>query len=680
MSAIGQILACPKCGTMLEIKPPEGWQPPNDSKVSDQQTNEKKTEDSQTSGSFDDIEKILDVSQAEQAAIKQIRQVPAPGSKSSGAKIQNPSAQQPGGAILPTDDWTSAESQRRKKWIAVVASVVGAILICFALVVAIISSRQKNEQPVAEKNDVAHSEPFGDASDTEAVIPEPATDNPAKDTNDAPIAPVVELDPVDASPDIDGPPIEAASPSEPPTIPPSPETDPAPAIPTRPDENPLNGLPANGSPIANPPADSTTTKPSKLSNLDSLRTEVGELSELLAQSGTSILEIQDLAEANKEQRLIGIPKYFIKPPEVVQLDFAKQLSLNCGGVRYNDARLTDVLTDITSITGVPITLDTDSVLAHLETKESNTLNPKISIDLKDIDFDAVIDALIGPQGLIKSIDEKHGLTIHAPAVTEFVERKHRLPNFPQADNTANQKFVSAVQGLFSPQSWVQEQNPATIELEGNELSVNNTIPVHRQIDAFITKIQAAIDLTNNPENLEAQKILQSKWNAAAEHLQQPAGLQKSTDMLLTEMLNRLLDKTNVTVLVDWEQLMLMGWTPATKVPGHVAEEHVGEVLKQLARSMNVTIRAIDATTMEVTTFEKSAQTVDTEVYHLGKVLAGPLNEEQTIKLIVQTLGTQLQTPQVRWVYEPKCQSLILVAPQSLQRQIDSVIKRLEKLK
>ena len=151
------------------------------------------------------------------------------------------------------------------------------------------------------------------------------------------------------------------------------ETDPPPAMPSLNEEPPLDSLPNNGSPIANPAADSATTKPSKLSNLDSLRTEMGELSELLEQSGTSILEIQDLAEANKEQRLIGIPKYFIKQPEIEQLNFAKQLSLSCGGLRYNDVRLTGVLRDITSITGVPITLDTDSILAHLDSDDGETL-------------------------------------------------------------------------------------------------------------------------------------------------------------------------------------------------------------------------------------------------------------------------------------------------------------------
>jgi hypothetical protein len=681
MSAIGQILACPKCGTMLEIKPPEGWQPPADSKLRKDQKPENRGEDSQLSGSFDDIDNILDVSQAEQAAIKQIRQLPARGSKASGAKIQNPNSPPPGGPILPTDDWTSVQTQRRKKWIAIVASVVGAILICFALVVAIISSGQKNDQPVADKKDIAPAEPLIDAGEADVITdtPDTAANNLTVDT---PTPPAIEPNPVDADTEIDGPATEA-SPDEPPpisTLPPAVETDPAPTIPSLPEANPLDRLPTNGSPITTPAGDSTTSKPSKLSNLDSLRSEMGELSELLEQSGTSILKIQDLAEANKEQQLIGIPKYFIKQPEFERLDFAKQLALGCGGFRYNDARLSDVLREITSITGVPITLDTDSMLAHLESEGGDVLNPMVSIDVKDVDFGAVIDALIGPKGLTKSIKGNESLIIHASSNAGFVERKHRLPNFPQADEQAGQQFVAAVQGLFSPQSWVQEQDPATIELDGNQITVNNTILVHRQIEDFIAQIQAAIDLTENPENLEAQKALQTKWNAVAERLQQPTGLQKSTDVLLTDLLNKILQKSNVTVLIDWERLMPMGWTPATKVPGHIEEESVGEVLKQLARSMNVTIRAIDPTTLELTTFEKAAQTVDTEVYHLGRVLAGPLNEQQTIWLITETLGAQLQAPQVRWVYEPKCQCLILLAPQSLQRQIDSVIKQLEKLK
>ena len=696
LSAIGQILACPKCGTMLEIKPPPDWEPPADSKVRPVQgqgggdaSRAKQPETSEPSGSFEDIDKILNTSEVEQAAIQQIRQLPAPKPKRVRAKIQNPASPPTDGPILPTDDWTSREAQQRKKWIAIVSAIVGAILICFAVVIAVINSGPKNEDSVADNNEVQKvSEP---ESDTGKADSETNTD-PGPDIArlEEPVADITNLDePVPLSMESNRenaiPPTDAAKADfpqqEPPpsiTAPPTIATDPVTTDPALPSDSPLIRSPISSSPLTNA-AEPTDSRPSGLSNLDSLRSEMGELAELLEQSGTSILKMQDLAEANREQQLIGIPKYFIEQPDWEQVDLEKQLSLRCGGVRYRDSRLIAVLRDITALTGVPFTLDIDSMQANLTSASGEILNPTVSLDVKDLDFAGVVDAIIEPLGLSKTTTENQGLLIRATMPPGYIEQKYQLPEFLEVSEQASEPFIACLQGLFAPQSWVRKQEPATIELAGNEFVVKNTILVQHQIRTFIDKLQAAENLKKDPDDQKAKGVLTTKWNAVSELLQQPTGLQKSTDGLLTDLLNKIFTKSGITVLVDWEHVMPLGWSPATKVPGIIDEENVGEALQQLARSMNLTIRAVDPVTLELTTFEQAARAVDLEVFYLGNVLAGPLNQQQMLRLITETLGSQLQSPLVRWHYEPNCQCLILLAPQSLQRQTDSVIRQLERL-
>ena len=440
----------------------------------------------------------------------------------------------------------------------------------------------------------------------------------------------------------------------------------------------MNRSPISSSPLANA-AEPTNSRPSGLNSLESLRSEMGELAELLEQSGTSILKMQDLAEASREQQLIGISKYFIEQPGWEPVDVEKQLSLSCGGIRYRDSRLIPVLRDITALTGVPFTLDTDSILAKHPTGSGEILNPTVSLDMKDLDFAGVVDAIIEPLGFSTTTTENQGLLIHATMPSGFVEQNHQLPKFAQTSDEAGEQFVAGLKGLFAPQSWIEEQEPATIELKGPEIVVKNTVLVQHEIANFIDKLQAAEDLQQDPDDGDAVKALTTKWNAVSELLRQPTGLEKSTDGLLTEFLNKIFAKSGITVLVDWEHVIPLGWSPTTKVPGIINEENVGQALQHLARSMNLTIRAVDPVTLELTTFEQAAQAVDLEVFYLGKVLAGPLNEQQMLRLITETLGSQLQSPLVRWHYEPNCQCLILLAPQSLQRQTDSVIKQLERL-
>ena len=58
-SAVGQLLACPKCGTMLHVTPPTGWTPPPSQ--SDSQTSTDNWDESAVSGegNFEDIEALL---------------------------------------------------------------------------------------------------------------------------------------------------------------------------------------------------------------------------------------------------------------------------------------------------------------------------------------------------------------------------------------------------------------------------------------------------------------------------------------------------------------------------------------------------------------------------------------------------------------------------------------------
>ena len=58
-SAVGQLLACPKCGTMIHVTPPAGWTPPpsqSDSQVSVDSWEEPAVAGE---GNFEDIEALL---------------------------------------------------------------------------------------------------------------------------------------------------------------------------------------------------------------------------------------------------------------------------------------------------------------------------------------------------------------------------------------------------------------------------------------------------------------------------------------------------------------------------------------------------------------------------------------------------------------------------------------------
>ena len=147
---------------------------------------------------------------------------------------------------------------------------------------------------------------------------------------------------------------------------------------------------------------------------------------------------------------------------------------------------------------------------------------------------------------------------------------------------------------------------------------------------------------------------------------------------MVDLIRDLEKKSDLSILLDWSTLTTQGWNRSTIVPGNIIEPTIGDVLKEVAQSMNLTLRAVDENTLEITTFDRAAVEVELEIYHFGKLLKR-LNEEQASRMIANTLGEQLQAPYIRNTYEPKCQCYILVAPQSLQRQMAAIVKKLEEL-
>ena len=707
MSAIGQLLACPKCGTMIEVKPPAGWQPPTE----EIQSPVEQTAAKEISSSFDDIDNILkskttgpanpttsksdgtkprdSVAPPGNLRTKQDRSLPSKGvvrnpvpkSKLAAAAQKNMAADQP---ILPTDQWTSENAKKRRRLTAAIATCAGVILLTAAIITAIINLDQPPE--------IAKVEPSAPTDHDSSPVEPADPDNqdldtqPVEGTNPAdPPKPETAPDSTEPAPPQTDPPVHTAA-APPDIVPDSTQKVPDPTNDPFDLSKPSGSTPAENtnldtatSPIvpSSPLDNSPVEKPapsSPLSDLSTPQSEIGDLSTLLELSGTSILKIQDIAEANRDQQLIGVPKYFIEQPDHEKLDFERQLSLPCDGMRYSATRLVTVLRELNAITGIPFTLDTDSIQAT-----GVALNPTVDVEAKDVDFATAIDDILKPLGLAKSVFDQRGIVIHAPDPGSMIGKEHALPTFPGGNEEAAKQFVAAIQALFAPDSWVRENDPATITLKENGIVVNNTVLVHQQIAEFIAKINAAIRLTANLNDEQAREILVPRWNRVQSRLEQPTGFQRTPDLLLVKLFELVGNSSGVTVLIDWDSLIPLGWTPTTLVPGNIQEDSIESALKQIARSMDLTIRSIDETTVELTTFEKAARQVDLEMYHFGKILAGPLKEQQALRLITETLGTQLQSPRVRYVYEPQCQCLIISAPQSIQKQVASVIAQLEKL-
>ena len=126
--------------------------------------------------------------------------------------------------------------------------------------------------------------------------------------------------------------------------------------------------------------------------------------------------------------------------------------------------------------------------------------------------------------------------------------------------------------------------------------------------------------------------------------------------------------------------MAVGWNPRTLVPPDLDEATIGELLDELTHSMGLDYRVINENTFEITTIEDVNDRSQLEIFSCHKILEGKLTVEQLIDVVRNALRSSGENFSAwRVVFEPRIKSFIVLGPQTLHRQVDAILRRIEKL-
>ena len=675
-NAVGQVLACPKCQSMVRVVPPPGWEPsPEVEKhLSKEDLDKIRASMVQSSSNFEDIDSLLKSSPLPTPPKPKPKRKPSGNPNSNSAQFSKAKAAQEGNPMLPTNDWTSAQSQKNRKVITIVAIVLGAILILGGTVVAILVNSggtpvaqnqpgEENTTPVPDPNAQPEEQPSTPSEDPKAeeskdpefpesiapVIKEPDTDttipsaDPTAPENANPITP-------DAPPEI---PLDGTSDSEA-----KPEL-------KRPPTNPLAGL-------MDPEPEKVEEQDSFMSrdifnNLIDEPSELGSLGQLLDQANTSITKIKDLAEEIQDQQNVGISKYFVEKTEPLEIEVLKKLDLPCAGMLVQDANLVSVFREITMFTGVPFAFDTEELLAvDSDFRFPVTLKMEQTEDNRTT-FMQAISELVSQHDLKLSPDEEQNVVkVELNTPPSMSEVDYPLPAFA-SDPDLSKAMTRLIRILIAPQSWDRDQNPGSLELVEGGIRIQQSADIHRQLRDFFSKLK----------QVESKNDVQSRWTKAQPALQKPLQLTRSLPKTLDALLTQIEQEADVVILVDWHELSRSGWNPTVMVPGEINEPTVEDTLKEICRSMKLAFRALDEKTFEITSFDVVTTRVEVEVYPYEDIIRGALKQEQLFAIVNQTIGRQLRAnPNVRMEFFPQVNCIVAVAPQTLQRQIELIFETL----
>lgn len=637
---------------------------------------------------FEEIDQILAIN-TEQAKAKSSKQVPRrPPNSSSRAAASNPTGvPRAAHPLLPNEQWTAQSTQRRRKWLTLAAGVVSLLVLATAVVMAITANRSKPTSDVAwtdAETETSSSPIDQNAANNGSKQPdepdlkshsnnnEDPADVPQNETlddkNGIPLVPVEDVttpstEPIDL-PDTGDSVTESSGPNDNNT-----------KLESEPDETNVATPSAHPSPFG--PGFENLLQPNP-PDRELNQTSFGDLSEALENSGTSVFEINQSASVAQRRR-VGVQKYFISKPAAIDPKDLKRLDDSVAGIKYAGQFLTQMLAELTQITNVPISFD-----AEILQLQGFDFGYRIeSLEAIDTSFRAAIETVLEEMNrqsdnreIILEYDGMAQATITVQDGRAIRTELIPIPTLSRPDQESKNRLVQLIQQLIAPDSWNDGSQTYSLTVDGTHLSVTHHPIILGQISEFGRKWNTALAVRDGNLNAES---LASRWVAGSASRQAKYESVPKFEVPIQIFLNQVQQQTGVNVIVDWNSLIEEGWNPNTHVASGFDEPTVGDMLDELTHSMDVGWRVINPNTFEITSNEIVNETTPLEFYSCAKILAGTLNAEQLVVAVRQALqSANRNLDRARIYFDAETQCFIVVAPESIHRQIDAIVSRLKK--
>ena len=409
------------------------------------------------------------------------------------------------------------------------------------------------------------------------------------------------------------------------------------------------------------------------------RKSLSEFSRALEEAGTVLSEIKDQALLQREAALIGLPKYFVEPPRDDPVDVAKQLAVPVSGVKFDESPVLDVLFELESLSGIPISFDWDAG----EVRQTD-FSQRISLTTKDENYESLL-ATVAEKVELKVVADQGGVTLTRSTPPKLSPHHWKLsPRLSDASVDELKKFIVRTWPVeiadgATDDGAARKAIEETVSVTPDQVSLSCDTDMFARLDALIAGMTQAAKPESAIHGMADKTIMPTVFRIEPV-LERPLDLAKDNAFRkpyrVGSLVRRIREQAGLNIFMDWPSLNAQGWTPNAQIPGDFNEVTCRDALQQLARSLKASWIVIDDHTVLMTSFQTTRSKSETEVYPVKHLLQKNLTAGELKRVLEDTLSQQLQLPGVSVVYFGECDCLIAHAPQSVHRQLYSILNRL----
>jgi hypothetical protein len=326
----------------------------------------------------------------------------------------------------------------------------------------------------------------------------------------------------------------------------------------------------------------------------------------------------------------------------------------------------DVVSELSSI---PITLDARA-LSNLGVSPATP----IDVRLEKTTVSGILEAALNPLKLSWQSDDGQLVVGYAPQ-QNLREVRYAIGDLA-GDPQAVADLAALVRQMVAPQTWREAGGKASLIAASDTLVVEQSEPVHFELLAFCEKLRVARGKPIRSRFDPSRFSLTTQTQKAHALLRTEITVNFASPRPLSDVITWMRPKIPGALLIDHAALAREEMSAESDCSVVAVNKPLSALLDGLVASADLAWRAIDERTVELTTRQAAADQMDVEFYGVRDLAADGTAADAIVRRVTAEIEPRIwgnDPAKAAIHYDPAGRTLIVRAPQKTQMQVESLL-------
>jgi hypothetical protein len=359
-----------------------------------------------------------------------------------------------------------------------------------------------------------------------------------------------------------------------------------------------------------------------------------------------------------------------------EIDLAARLADPLPGIETSGTPLADFLRVISDLSTIPIVLETEGLPLVSVTPES-----PVVLKAANTTVGGALSAALTPLRL-EHVAAEGLILVRVAEPAEMPTLSFPVNDLTAGDEGQMGELAEAIKSLVAPDAWNESAGGTiAVNVPKGTLDIRQRRAVHAPLLIAFEKLRTARKLpyATGTKYDALLFALGSRFGKARAKLETPVSLTFAQPTNFVRILNQLESAAGVRILVDWQDIAAAGWNADGEALLVAEKQPLAAALDALLGPMDLAWRVVNSRTVEVVTPARLADDLELELYKVDKLVAADPSGGALVGHIRAALGEELFLDaggRCDLRYDEPGQCLLASLPQPKQRELESLLEQM----